>query len=308
MLQRSQAALALAGCTAVGPELSVARARGAVASAVRQRALANLYPGPAAGPLVEPVRRPAARPTGRRGAGARTRTFASRRPTSPAPGPLLRETRAGRLPVHRPQRGHTAMRRTPAAIPPAAAMTRAWTSATRSTCSAASAARSRRAARMSVRSRPRSTTRGSASLPKPSRAYADACSAGQQLAVARESLRRPGADVRPDAPPVRRRARHGARYRAGGRAARAGAGDAADAGGAAPGRAVPAGGPDRPPAGQLPARKSPPASARRSFPGPSRSATAPRFCRAGRTSARPSASWPRPRPGSGWPRPTSTRK
>ena len=66
------------------------------------------------------------------------------------------------------------------------------------------------------------------------RAYADACSAGRQLAVARETPPHPGADLRPHPPPVRRRPRHRARDQPGRRAARAGAGDGADARGAAP--------------------------------------------------------------------------
>ena len=42
------------------------------------------------------------------------------------------------------------------------------------------------------------------------RAYADACSAGRQLAVARQTLRDPGADLRPHPPADGGRARNGA--------------------------------------------------------------------------------------------------
>ena len=117
------------------------------------------------------------------------------------------------------------------------------------------------------------------------RAYADACSAGQQLAVARDSL-----SVQEQTFDLTRRLFEGGR------------GTALDTG--------QAGAQLEQVRATLPTLEAqrkgalfrlavltgrPPAN----FPAPCPSATGPRFCRAGRTSARPSASWPRPPPASG---------
>ena len=209
-----------------------------------QRPLARLHRRRAAGPLVEPVPRSrcsialveeALRAnTDLRVAAAnlrRARARAARDPRRPACRP----------PTFRRARPTAGNRATSSASPAAAAKARATmsasTSAISSTCSAASAAPSRRAAPTSEPVQAAFDVSRITVAAETARAYADACSAGRQLAVARETRPHPGADLRSHPPAVRRRPRHRARDQPGRRAARADPGDDPDARGAAPDRA-----------------------------------------------------------------------
>ena len=139
------------------------------------------------------------------------------------------------------------------------------------------------------------------------RAYADACSAGRQLDVARESVR-----IQEQTFDLTRRLFEGGRgtaldtSQAGSLLEQTRAAHP-DAGGAAADGAVPPVGADRPAAGRIPARGRGLRARRRLWPSRSRSATAPRCSPAGRTSATPSASWPRRRRGSASRPPSSIR-